>query len=157
MRRLVTSSEALYSRPSRSSSRITPDLGADGDEIRRGVERQDAAVAEGEPCQQVEGDRGEPEAFGEPAGEAEGEDDRAQFDEEGGRVVHGHSPPMIASSASTPSRVPTTTSVSPMASRKSGPGDGWALVRRRTATTEAPVRVRARVSPSRRPRTGSGW
>ena len=48
------------------------DLGADGDELLARAQRQQPALAEGEPGQQIERDRGEPEAAGEPAEQAQG-------------------------------------------------------------------------------------
>ncbi len=46
-------------------------------------------MAEGEAGQQVEGDGREAHAAGDAAEDPESEDDRSQFDEHGGRVVHG--------------------------------------------------------------------
>jgi hypothetical protein len=57
-------------------------------------------------------------------------------------------PSRIRTTWSTPSRVPTVTSRSPAISTNAGPGDTAATPPRITATIDAPVRVRACVSPS---------
>src|SRR5690606_131183 len=65
------------------------DLVTGGDELLTGLQGQDAAVAEGQSGEQVQGYGRETDPSGEAAQQAEGEDDRAEFDEHGRGVVHG--------------------------------------------------------------------
>jgi hypothetical protein len=60
----------------------------------------------------------------------------------------------MAVTPSRPSRVPTTTTTSPASNWKDGPGEAITSRSRSTATMDALVRVRARVSPSRLPTNG---
>src|SRR5690606_31534752 len=64
------------------------DLRTGGDELLTGLQGQDAAVAEGQSGEQVQGYGRETDPSGEAAQQAEGEDDRAEFDEHGRGVVH---------------------------------------------------------------------
>ena len=128
------------------------DLGADRDELLAGAQRQQAALTEGEPGQQVEGYRGELEAPGDPAEQPQAEDDRTELDQEDG----GDAP------ASLPSeyrggRLHTLAGAdhdegvaAGQPEVRRGRGDA-PRARRSTATIEAPVSVRIRVSPSTRP------
>ena len=143
------------------------DLGADLDELLARRERDQAAVPEGQPGEQVERDGREADPAADAAEHAEGEEQRADLDEQDRRTVHCGpirvpwqpssvvvSPARMAVTPSRPSRVPTATTTSFASKTKDGPGDAMTSRSRRTATMEALVRVRARVSPSRRPTNG---
>jgi hypothetical protein len=81
------------------------DFGAGGGELLAGVEREDAAVAEGESGQEVEGYGGEAHSSCEASQQSQGEDDGPEFDEHGGGVVHGRLLRFGSATASVPCRV----------------------------------------------------
>src|ERR687891_19080 len=123
-----------------------PDFRTDLHERLRGDHWDEAALPEGQPCQQVQRDRREPEPAGQTRQQREPEDDRSQLEQEQ-RVRHGYAARSRTERASIPLGVPTTSRVSPARNEKSGPGAGNASSPRITATMETPVRVRASVSP----------
>ncbi|GAA2934745.1 hypothetical protein GCM10010478_40040 [Streptomyces erythrogriseus] len=61
-------------------------------------------MAEGESDEQVQRDGREAHASGEAAQQAQDEDDRAQFDEHGGGVVHGRRSSGSVTAASVPEK-----------------------------------------------------
>jgi len=64
-----------------------PDVGADLDELVGGDQRQQAALAEGEPGEQVQGDGGQAEPTGQATEDAEPQDHPAELQQHD-RVVH---------------------------------------------------------------------
>ena len=123
--RLETRSLARVLQAEHEQQQDDADLGADRDELLARAQRQQPALAEGEPGQQIQGDRGELEAARRTGRAGPRARMIAPNSIRKTRGVHGgHSRPSIAAAASTPSRVPITMSVSPPASRKSGRGRG---------------------------------
>jgi hypothetical protein len=101
------------------------ELGTDRDELVRGHEWEHASFTKGEPGEEIEGYRRDPETAGQPSEDTQDEDDRPQFDQDLCAVIHLGQPDVrISEVPLIPSGVPTTTSVSLGSITKSGPGAG---------------------------------
>ncbi len=108
------------------------DLGADGEELLAGVERQQATVPERQAGEQVERDGRDTDATAQPAEQAEQEQQRTDLDEQDCGFVHtrqtsGSVSARIAVTPSSPWRVPTTTTTSPASNRKVGSGETFTV------------------------------
>ena len=78
--------------PEQQQEEDDADLGADLDELRALRDGQQAALAERETADQDERDRRDPEACRKAGEEPDAEDERADFDEDEGAVVHRDQP-----------------------------------------------------------------
>ncbi len=66
-----------------------PDLAADLEEVLAGRERDRAAVTERQSGDEIEGDRRDPDPGREPGEQAERQQERAHFEQQERRLVHG--------------------------------------------------------------------
>jgi hypothetical protein len=148
-----TNSRAEYSSPSENSNRInsiSAPASMNSSAVTRGI---NPPCPNASPANRYRGMGENPTPWARRARDCEEEDDTAELDQEQ-RVPH-HSPERSRTTRSSiPRGVPTTTTMSPPRSPKSGPGAGYADPARRTATIETPVLVRAPVSPIVRPANG---
>ena len=108
------------------------------------------------PASRYSGIGEKPDPSGEAAQQAQAEDDRPEFDEHGGGVVHGLYPSerSVGDGVDALAGAHDDERCRRRGSGSRGSGEGTASVRRSTATIDAPVRVRAWVSPSVRPLYG---
>src|SRR5262245_57920358 len=114
------------------------------------IERKDAALAECQPGEQVEGDGREPEPAGHSCQHRQHKRYRTDLDERGGGLTTGrrqHHETSSDCNRCRPSGVPTATTRSPANTRASGPGAGIVVSPRMMATIDAPVFVRKPPSP----------